>query len=69
MAHQFMTPSEVAEYLRVSQPTIWRWCESGKLPAFKIGHTWRIKRDELEKMIDFMVPPAFADPPDRSPPG
>ena len=46
-----LTVEETAAYLRVTKGTIWRWCRSGKLPATKIGHQWRIRRDELEDMI------------------
>lgn len=46
-----MTTEEAAEYLRVSQATILRWCNMGKLPAFRIGRAWRINMDQLDKII------------------
>lgn len=36
-----LTVAEVAAYLRISETTVWRWCHSGKLPAFRIGRSWR----------------------------
>jgi excisionase family DNA binding protein len=41
--------------LRISRVTAWRWCQEGIIPAFRIGRSWRIRRDdllELEKNCD-----------------
>lgn len=51
MDHQLLKVEEVAEYLRVSKMTVWRWCNEGKLPAFQIGREWRIRRAALDNMI------------------
>lgn len=51
---QFLTTDEVADYLRVSRRTVWRWCEDGTLPAFRFGRIWRIQRVQLESQIDAM---------------
>jgi len=39
------------DYLRLSRTTVWRWCNEGKLPAFKAGRGWRIQRSEVEKIL------------------
>jgi len=49
---EMLTPSEVADYLKVPVQTIWRWCRKGTIPAVKIGKYWRIPADELEAFID-----------------
>ena len=46
-----LTPEEVAEYLKVPIPTIWRWCRKGTLPALKIGKYWRIPRTRLDEYL------------------
>jgi excisionase family DNA binding protein len=46
-----LTVREVAEYLKLSRTTIWRWCNEGRLSAFKVGRGWRIHRLEVEKII------------------
>ena len=51
MCQRLLTVKEVAEYLRVTTTTVRRWCAAGKLPAFQIGHQWRIDGEELERMI------------------
>lgn len=48
---EILTVPEVAKYLKVSRTTVWRWCNDGKLFAFKVGKNWRIHRSELEKIV------------------
>ena len=38
---------EVAELLGVREPTVYRWLRDGELPAYKVGSTWVILRDEV----------------------
>ena len=54
---EFLTISEVATILAISQPTVWRLIKkdnSGRppLPAKKIGSSLRIRRSELESWIE-----------------
>ncbi len=48
---ELLTIAEVATYLKVSRRTAWRWCKSGRLPAGKIGHQWRVTRSDLENFV------------------
>ena len=52
MGNELLTVREVADYLRVSRVTAWRWCQQGVIPAFRIGRTWRIRRDDLLGLAD-----------------
>ncbi|MBZ9571955.1 helix-turn-helix domain-containing protein [Patescibacteria group bacterium] len=45
-----LTIKEVAKYLKVSERSILRYIESGRLRASKIGQ-WRIKKGDLEKFL------------------
>jgi excisionase family DNA binding protein len=49
---QIMTVSEVAEYLKISEMTTYKLVQEGKIPAFKIGRHWRIKRGDLSEFIE-----------------
>ena len=49
---EIMTVQEVAEFLRVSERTVYDWATSGTIPAGKLGTTWRFKRSEVEKWVD-----------------
>lgn len=46
-----LTLEEVANYLRVTKRTLYRLAQEGALPAFKLGGTWRFRRDELNQWI------------------
>jgi excisionase family DNA binding protein len=48
---QLLTVREAAGYLRVSQATLWRWCQEGRVPAFKIGHEWRVVTPALQRLV------------------
>ncbi len=51
-----LTPSEVAKSLKLHPFTVTRLAREGKLPAFKVGGVWRIKKDEFEQWIVSMLP-------------
>lgn len=49
---EIMTVQEVAEFLRVSERTVYDWATHGVIPCGKLGTTWRFKRSEVEKWVD-----------------
>lgn len=46
-----LTIKDVAEYLKVTERTIYRLAAAKKIPAFKVGGTWRFSRAEIEQWI------------------
>jgi excisionase family DNA binding protein len=49
---KLLTTQEVADYLGLTQRTIYTYIQSGSLRAIKIGREWRIKESELEAFIN-----------------
>lgn len=49
---EIMTVSEVADYLKVSEVTTYKFVQEGKIPGFKIGRHWRVKRSDLAEFIE-----------------
>jgi len=47
-----LTPRETARILRISYPTIHRWIKSGKLYAIRVGRQWRIRREDVERILN-----------------
>ena len=45
------TIGEVADYLKVNERTIYRLAAAKKIPAFKVGGTWRFSRADIDKWI------------------
>jgi len=50
--HEILTVNQVAEYLQLSEMTTYKLVQEGRIPAFKIGRHWRIKRTDLNNLID-----------------
>ena len=48
---EFYLVSELAEKLRVSEMTIYRYIEAGKLTAYKLGKGYRIPKDEYDRFL------------------
>ena len=49
---RFLTVAEVAEMMRVSNMTVYRMVESGKLPAVRFGRSYRIPESALAAAIE-----------------
>jgi excisionase family DNA binding protein len=47
----YKTPKQMAEELDVSEKTIYRMCQSGQLPSYRIGGRWRIY-EEAELLVE-----------------
>ena len=48
---EILTIREVAAYLKVTERTIYRLAAEKKIPAFKVGGTWRFPRSEIDQWI------------------
>ena len=48
---EILTIKQVAEYLRVTQRTIYRLAAIKKIPAFKVGGAWRFSRSDISDWI------------------
>jgi excisionase family DNA binding protein len=58
---EIFTLDEVAAYLKAGKRTVYRLAASGKLPAFKLGGTWRFRRRDLDEWIASRIGKATVD--------
>ena len=49
---ELITIKDVAEFLQIAEKTIYRMAADSKIPAFKVGGSWRFKRKEIEKWLE-----------------
>jgi len=49
---RWYTIREAAEYLSVSQPTIFRWMKEGLLSFYKIGGSTRFSKESLDVVVE-----------------
>ncbi|MCA9633676.1 MAG: helix-turn-helix domain-containing protein [Myxococcales bacterium] len=47
-----LTIKEVAEYLKLTERTLYRLVQDGQVPGFKVGNSWRFKRGDIERWIE-----------------
>lgn len=50
-AGEIFTLDEVAAYLKVGKRTVYRLAAARKIPAFKVGGTWRFSRGDIDNWI------------------
>jgi excisionase family DNA binding protein len=48
---RFLTVAELAEQLRVSNMTVYRLVQSGRLPATRVGRSYRIREDDVDRYL------------------
>lgn len=48
---RWLSVQEIAHYLGISKETIYRWLDSKKIPAHKIGKQWKFKTQEVDQWI------------------
>ncbi len=46
-----MTIGEVADYLKVTERTIYRLAGNKQIPAFKVGGSWRFSKADIDRWI------------------
>jgi excisionase family DNA binding protein len=49
---QVMTVQELANYLRLSQAKVYRMAKERSLPAFRVGRSWRFRKDLIDTWIE-----------------
>jgi len=59
---EILTLKEVAEYLKVTERTIYRLAGAKKIPAFKVGGTWRFSRADIDEWIRRQSGEGLAEP-------
>lgn len=52
MPEEILTVREVAEFLKVTERTIYRLATEGQIPSFKVGGSWRFQRSDLIRWMN-----------------
>lgn len=51
-ANSVMTVREISEFLRLTETTVYKLLQDGKLPGKKIGGQWRCSRRVVEAWLE-----------------
>lgn len=46
-----LTPKDVMDILGVGKNTVYRLLDSGELPGFRVGRSWRIASNSLQALM------------------
>lgn len=52
MEREIWTVKQVAFYLRINPKTVYELANSGELPGFKVGGSWRFKRADIWQWVE-----------------
>ena len=61
MTDEILTLREVAEYLKLSDKSVYRLVQEKKILAFKAGGTWRFRQADVDKWIESRIANAQDD--------
>jgi excisionase family DNA binding protein len=50
-----MNVRELASYLRLSEAKVYRMANTGSVPAFRVGKSWRFKKEMIDDWIQRQV--------------
>ena len=48
---RYLTAAEVAAVMRVSTMTVYRLIKAGSLPALRVGRSYRVAEDDLDRFL------------------
>jgi excisionase family DNA binding protein len=48
---KLITAKELAQFLKLSESTIYKLASNGEIPGLKIGDSWRFDQQDIERMI------------------
>jgi excisionase family DNA binding protein len=48
---KILTTKELAEYLKLTEVTIYKYANEGKIPGFKIGSRWRFDKEKIDDLL------------------
>ena len=49
---EVMNVEQASRYLGVSPDTLYKYLSEGKVPAFKLGNRWRLKKTTLDRWME-----------------
>jgi excisionase family DNA binding protein len=48
---KLITAKELAQFLKLSESTIYKLASNGEIPGLRIGDSWRFDQQDIERMI------------------
>ena len=48
---QMLKVRELAEYLKLTEVTIYKYAKEGKIPACRVGSRWRFDKEQIDELL------------------
>jgi excisionase family DNA binding protein len=48
---KLLNTKELAEYLKLTEVTIYKYAKEGKIPGVKVGSRWRFDKDRIDELL------------------
>lgn len=52
MTDEALSIKQLADLLKLSERTVYRLANSGEIPGFRVGNSWRFQRSRVEAWMD-----------------
>ena len=49
---ELLTCKELADYLKLTTVTIYKYASEGKIPGCKVGNRWRFDKDKIDNLLN-----------------
>jgi len=49
---EIMTIGETAQYLRISQSSLYKLAQEGRIPCQKVGRHWRFRKASIDRWLE-----------------
>ena len=67
MTEPWVSVEQIAEHLRVTRDSIYRWIDRKGLPAHRVGRLWKFKATEVDEWVRAGGAEENARPDEKSP--
>ena len=48
---KLLNTKELVEYLKLTEVTIYKYANEGKIPGVKVGSRWRFDKDQINELL------------------
>ena len=55
---EVMNIRQASQYLGIAPDTLYKYLSEGRLPAFKLGNRWRLKKTTLDRWMELQSEPS-----------
>jgi len=49
---RWLSVDEIAAYLGIKPPTVYKWIDRKNMPSHKVGRLWKFRAKEIDKWVE-----------------